>query len=142
MGWHYTPCRGGGGRGRITAGGVLALVVLVVVVAKRRAIETGLTDLLELALAVMGGLVAIGITVAVVVWRVRRRRALADRMVLTAVPVRPGLPGQTARAVPRASMPALPRANASTQPRINAPAPVVTGRAVRPRCTQRRPDRR
>jgi hypothetical protein len=137
-GYHYSRCRRG-----IGAGGVLALVVLVVVVGKRHAIETGLTDLLELMLAVMGGLVVLGVAAVVVIWRVRRRRALAGRrVVLTAVPVRPGIPGQAARAVPRANIPALPRANASTHSRISAPAPVVIGRAARPRCTQRRPNRR
>ena len=139
-GYHWTPCSGGGGgrRGGIGAGAVVALVFFVVVVTNAKAIETGLIDLLEIALAAVAGVAVVGGGTAVAVWRVRRRRALAaaSRPVLTAVPVRPGVPGRTAAPITHRDVPALPQSH------IDAPAPVVTGRTVRPRCTQRRPNRR
>lgn len=136
-GFHYGPCpgpSGGGGKGGVSAGAVALLFVIVVAVAERRAVEHGLEVLLEVVIVVIGVLAAAGVTAAVLVIRSRRRRRLrAERQVLTAVPVRPGLPGHDA--------PALPRSNTPTYSRIHADPHVVTGRVTRP-AHRRRADRR
>jgi hypothetical protein len=143
-GYHWTPCKGSGGIG---LGGVAALVILAEVVANRQAIETGLADLLELALAVAGGLLVVGGTVAVLVFRSRRRARTAAAqprpVALTAhiQPVQP--PGPAQVTAPRRGRPAIaaPRSNTPTYPRKNVNSHVVTGPASVPSCS-RRADRR
>ena len=134
-GFHWSPCRRDGG-----IGGLVALVVLVVVVANGHAIETGLTDLLEAALAVAGVVVAGVVAAVVLVIRARRRR---DGRALPVVVTSRVVPARRGAAVgpPRADMPALPRGDASAHSRIDAQPHVVTSRVSRPRCS-RRADRR
>ena len=122
-GLHCDGCGHGG------PGGLVAFVVLVLIVAAAAGpVVRAVTDLLEIALMVAGGLLVTGGMVAVLVWRARRRRGQLGgrgRVVLTAVPVRPGLPG-------RADAPALPRGGVPTHSRIHAEPHVVTSRRAAP----------
>ena len=119
-------------------GGGLALVVLLVVVVAAgsgaaTAVATAVIDQLEIAAAVAGGLLITGGAVAVLVWRARRRRALAAprvRVVAIGRPARPGMPG-------RADVPALPRGDVTAHSRIDVEPHVVTRRAQCPRCSRR-----
>lgn len=130
-GFHWTPCSKGPG-----IGAVVGLVAVVLIVSHRQAVETGLTDLLEIALAVTGGLAAIGTTVAVLVFRSHRRNVRDDRRVLTAVPVRPGLPDASTAALEdrTANRPALSRGHAS---RDDVDTRVVTSRVTCPNRSRR-----
>lgn len=137
-GYHWTPCSSGGG-----IGGAVALGALVVVIVKRQAIETGLTDLAELAAAVAGGLLVVAVTAGVIIWRIRRRRRQARPLPITRVQRPPAVtvlrPAVTTRP---ANVPALPRTSASTQTRADADTHAVTSRTAPKRCTQPRDRRR
>lgn len=130
-GLHCGGCGDGGG------GGLLPLVIVVVIVAACAGpVVHAVTDLVEIVAVMLAGLLAVGVVVAVVVWRVRRRRVAVMRparpVVLAAVREPAGLDGRRAPAAIEA-----PRSRVSAYPRIDVSPHVVTSRAARLRCARR-----
>ncbi len=122
-GFHWTPCRRGGG------GGLVVLVVAgAIVAANGQAVDRAATSLMEVVAITVGALLVVGIVAAVVVWRVRRRRARAVRparpLVLTAVREPVVLEERQAPAAIEA-------------PRTSAGVHVVTSQPARARCAHR-----
>lgn len=140
-GYHYGPCvggDGGGGGGRRGHAGrkialLLALVIVVAIAAQAHTIERAAVETLDVVAVVLGVVLALAVLAGATVITVKVRRARArrlpaapERMTLTAVPVRPGLPRAD-------DVTALPRANASAHPRIDVTPDVVTRQVTRPR---------
>ena len=151
---HHCPSPRGGGPGAL---GVLAVLVVIVAVAAGPVVRA-VVGVLEIAVAVTGGLLVIGGCAAVLVWRHRRRARripagaaflieLSGRLTprgcgIGACPNK-ALPGESfcaecqAAIYGRVDMPALPRGDVPTHSRIDVDTHAVTSRAIRLRRSRR-----